>query len=495
MAFFPEKAALDRDLLSIQEARALMNKAVEAQAVLAGFDQAKIDRIVEAMARAGEEKAFHLARMAVEETGIGVAEDKAAKNRFATRNLYEYIKDLRTAGIIAEDPARKVVEIAEPMGVIVGLIPTTNPTSTVMFKVLIAVKARNAIVFSPHPRAAGCSREAARIMEEAAVAAGAPPGLVGCLSLCTREATDELMHHPKTALILATGGSAMVKAAYSTGKPAYGVGPGNVPAFIDRTADIPRAVEDIFASKTFDNGTICASEQAIVTEEQVAERVIRECERRGGFFVAPSDLPALERTVMMPEGGVNPQVVGRPAKEIAARAGIAVPEGTRILIARLAGVGKSHPLSAEKLCPVLAFYVEPDWRKACERCIELLSFGGLGHTLSIHSRNQEIIMEFALKKPVFRILVNTPSSQGAIGLTTGLPPSLTLGCGTWGGNSTSDNVGPLHLINRKRLAYHLDPGGGSGPGGADSYTPAPRNLRFTREEVVLAVEEFLRSAK
>ncbi|MCL6614693.1 MAG: aldehyde dehydrogenase family protein, partial [Firmicutes bacterium] len=369
----------------------------------------------------------------------------------------------------------------------------TNPTSTVMFKALIAVKARNAIVFSPHPRAVGCSREAARIMEEAAVAAGAPRGIIGCLSLCTREATNELMHHPKVALILATGGSAMVKAAYSTGKPAYGVGPGNVPAFIERTADIPRAVRDIFTSKTFDNGTICASEQAIVTEEPVAEQVIRECERQGGFFVGPSELPSLERTVMMPEGGVNPQVVGRSAKEIAGRAGIKVPEGTRVLIARLAGVGKSHPLSAEKLCPVLAFYVEPDWQKACERCIELLSFGGLGHTLAIHSRNQEVIMEFALKKPVFRILVNTPSSQGAIGLTTGLPPSLTLGCGTWGGNSTSDNVGPLHLINRKRLAYHLGPGGdSSGPGGAGSRISAPRNLRFTREEVAQAVEEFLR---
>ena len=482
-----EKTDLDQDLRSMQQARELVRGAVEAQKILATYDQVKVDRIVAAMAKAGEDSALRLARMAVEETGIGVVEDKVLKNKFATANLHEYIRNLRTAGIIAEDPQRKTVEIAEPVGVIMGIVPTTNPTSTVMFKSIISVKSRNAIVFSPHPRAAKCTCEAARIMEEAAVAAGAPRGVIGCLSSCTREATDELMHHPKVALILATGGSAMVRAAYSAGKPAYGVGPGNVPAFIERTADIPRAVECILASKTFDNGTICASEQAIVTEEAIADQVMQELDRQGGIFVSETDLPALERTVMSREGGVNPKVVGQSPKRIAEMAGFKIPDNTRVLVARLRGVGREYPLSAEKLCPVLAFYVEKDWQSACERCYELLGFGGIGHTLAIHSHNDRVVMEFAMKKPVFRILVNTPSSQGAIGLTTGLQPSLTLGCGTWGGNSASDNVGPLHLINRKRLAYDLG-------GVAEKHCgPVPSDSGYTREEVARAVEVFLRS--
>ena len=325
------------------------------------------------------------------------------------------------------------------MGVVIGLVPTTNPTSTVIYKALIALKARNSIVFSPHPRAAKCTLEAARIMEEAAQSAGAPRGVVNCLTLTTKEATDELMHHPLTAVILATGGSAMVKAAYSAGKPAYGVGPGNVPAFIERTADVPKAVSDILASKTFDNGTICASEQAIIVEEVIAEQTIAELQRQGGYFLSDQELPLIESTVILANGGVNPKVVGQSPKVIAEMAGIKIPAGTRVLIGRLNGVGKKFPLSAEKLCPVLAFYVDKDWQQACERCFELLKYGGIGHSLVIHSQNQAVIMEFAMKKPVFRILVNTPSSQGAIGLTTGLTPALTLGCGTWGGSITADN--------------------------------------------------------
>lgn len=479
-----EKTPLDKDLLSIQEARELVRRAVEAQQILATYDQLKVDRIVAAMARAGEENALRLAKAAVEETGIGVLEDKVQKNRFAAVDLYRYIKDLRTAGIIAEDRERRVVEIAEPVGVIMGIVPTTNPTSTVMFKAMIALKARNAIVFSPHPRAVKCSGEAAAVMEEAAVAAGAPRGVIGCLSLCTRESANELMHHPKISLILATGGAAMVRAAYSAGKPAYGVGPGNVPAFIERTADVPKAVKHILDSKTFDNGTICASEQAIVTEEAIAAQVEAELVRQGGFFVDETGIPALSRTVINRDGGVNPAVVGQSAKRVAEMAGIKIPGAARVLLAKLGGVGRDYPLSAEKLCPVLAYYVERDWQGACERCFELLNYGGIGHTLAIHSNNGRVIMEFAMKKPVFRILVNTPSSQGAIGLTTGLPPSLTLGCGSWGGNSTSDNVGPLHLINRKRLAYMLSD---------DSPGTARGDLRFTREEVAKAVEDFLRT--
>ncbi len=439
---------------SLREANALMDEAFESQKLLGELDQCRIDRIVKAMVDAGYENAGKLARMAVEESRIGVVEDKIVKNVFATRNLYDYIKDMKTAGIIAEDQEKGVIEIAAPMGVVVGLIPTTNPTSTVLYKAIISIKSRNAIVISPHPRSVKCCIEAARIMEEAAVSAGAPKGIIKCMTQCTKEATDALMQHPKASIILATGGSAMVKAAYSSGTPAYGVGPGNVPAFIERSADIADAVDKIFKSKTFDNGTICASEQAIIAETAIAEKVIAEVVRQGGHFVTGADQEALEKTVIQPGGGVNPKVVGQSPKTIAELAGIKIPEGTRVICAALKGVGREYPLSAEKLCPVLSFYVVNDWEAGCKRCIELLNYGGLGHTMVIHSNNDAIIREFGLKKPVFRILVNTPSSQGAIGYTTGLAPALTLGCGTWGGSITSDNVSPLHLINRKRIAYH-----------------------------------------
>ncbi len=439
---------------SVREANKLMDEAYEAQKLIADYDQQRIDRIVAAMVHAGYENVRKLAYMAVEESKIGVAEDKVIKNVFATKNIYEYIKDMKTAEIISEDREQGIIEIAAPMGVVVGLIPTTNPTSTVMYKAIISIKSRNAIVLSPHPRSVRCCMEAARIMEEAAIAAGAPKGIIRCMSICSKDATDTLMHHPKAAVILATGGSAMVKAAYSSGTPAYGVGPGNVPAFIERSANISDAVSKIFKSKTFDNGTICASEQAIVTEAVIAEKVKAEVIKRGGYFVVGSDMEALDKTIILQDGGVNPKVVGQSPTAIAKLAGIEIPEGTKIICVELKGVGKKYPLSAEKLCPVLAFYVIDDWEAGCERCIELLNYGGLGHTMVIHSHNDAIIREFGLKKPVFRILVNTPSSQGAIGYTTGLAPALTLGCGTWGGSITSDNVSPLHLINRKRIAYH-----------------------------------------
>lgn len=475
----------DKVALSVREAREHVEAAYKSQKILAQFDQAKVDRIVEAMAKAGIENSRRLAVMAVEETGIGVVEDKVIKNQFGSRNVYESIKDLRTAGVIRKDECRKVVEIAEPFGVVLGIIPTTNPTSTIIFKALVAVKARNSIVFSPHPRAVKCSREAARIMEEAAVAAGAPSGIIRCMSNCTKEGTEELMHHQDVSVILATGGSAMVKAAYSSGKPAYGVGPGNVPAFIERSADIKDAVSKILESKTFDNGTICASEQAVITEEIIAEQVIRELIKQGAYFLKKEEVPLLEKTVMLEKGIVNPEVVGQNPQVIAQKAGIKIPANTRVIIAPLGGVGKGYPLSAEKLCPVLAFYVVKDWQEACEYCFRLLNCGGLGHSLVIHSRNEKVIMEFAMKKPVFRVLVNTPSSHGAIGYTTGLVPSLTLGCGSKGGNITSDNVGPLHLINIKRLAYHIP------PKGEVSKEPDTCSYTFTRQEIVQAVEEYL----
>lgn len=476
---------LSSDLASIQETRELISRAKNAQKAYSGFEQEKVDRIVAAMAKAGFENAWKLAEMAVEETGIGVAEDKVLKNEFASRNVYDYIKDMKTAGIISEDRQKGIYEVADPMGVVAGIVPTTNPTSTVIFKAIIAVKSRNAIVFSPHPRAVKCSMEAARIMEEAAVAAGAPSGLVNCIRLCTREGTDELMSHRDIDVILATGGSAMVKAAYSSGKPAYGVGPGNVPAFIERSADLAKAVKDIITSKTFDNGTICASEQAVLVEEAVAEQVIREFIKQGGYFVNESEQKLLERTVMQSNGSVNPNVVGQSIKKIADMAGISIPVGTKVILAVLKTSGKAAPLSAEKLCPVLGFYVEKDWQKACERAYELLEIGGLGHSLVIHSKNDKIIREFAFKKPVNRILVNTPSSFGAIGLTTGLQPSLTLGCGTKGGNITSDNVGPQHLINKKRLAYHCSEESKK-EGVCRSYT-------YKTEEIINAVNEYLRA--
>ncbi len=480
---------LDMDLSSIQEARDLVQKAAQAQKTFARFTQAEVDRVLEKMAAAGREAAEKLARMAVEETGFGVYEDKVIKNLFAAADVYEFIKPLKTVGVIGEDPSRKVVEIAEPMGVVAGIVPSTNPTSTVIYKSLIALKSRNAVVFSPHPSATGCSGEAAAIMHRAAVAAGAPEGIIGCISRSTPQGTDALMHHPLVGVILATGGSAMVRAAYSAGKPAYGVGPGNVPAFIERSAEIRDAVRRILASKTFDNGTICASEQAVVVEECIRQQVIDEFKAQGGYFLSGAEAKKLESVVVLARGGLNPAIVGRSAAKIARMAGLNVPEGTRVLLVEPGGVGHAFPLSMEKLSPILAFYTEPDWQAACQRCIEILEFGGIGHTLSIHSRDQRIIMEFAMKKPVFRILVNTSSSQGAIGATTGLSPALTLGCGAWGGSITSDNVTPLHLINIKRLAYGIREAAGQNPGEIGGRRPREAAGRSVSEPLAISREE------
>lgn len=446
---------LDRDICSIQEARNLIKAACRAQEALKCFTQAQIDTIINAMREAGEANAGRLAQMAVAETGMGRYEDKCFKNFFAARYVFEYIQEMKTVGIIREDRANRIWEIAEPVGVIAGIVPTTNPTSTVIYKSMIALKARNAIVFSPHPSAVRCTFEAARIMHDAAVAAGAPEGSIGCLSTVTMAATQELMKHPDTAMILATGGTGLVRAAYSSGKPALGVGPGNVPAFVERTADLRRAARDIITGKTFDNGTICASEQAIVVEECVADELISYLREYGAHFLSAEETAKVSAVVMLPDGGMNPKAVGKDVKVIAQMAGITIPEGTKCLVAPLGGVGPGWPLSHEKLTPVLAFYRVKDWKEGCERCIQLLNAGGIGHSLVIHSNNEAVIKEFAYKKPIFRILINTPSSFGGIGATTGLAPSLTLGCGTWGGSSVSDNVSPMHLINIKRVAWPI----------------------------------------
>jgi acetaldehyde dehydrogenase (acetylating) len=447
---------LDKDLQSIQEVRDLCKRAKEAQLEFKHYTQSQVDKIVKAMADAAYDAREKLAKMAVEETGFGNVQDKITKNIFGSKFVYESIKDLKTVGVVNVYENGKIVEIAEPMGVVAALIPSTNPTSTMIYKALISVKARNSIVASPHPAAAKCTLEAAKILEEAAVKEGAPRGLINCLSIPTIEGTNELMKHRNVAIILATGSSAMVKAAYSAGKPAYGVGPGNVPAFIERTANIKKAVADIFTGKTFDNGVLCSSEQAIVCDRPIREKVIEECKRNGGYFINAEEKRMLE-AVLVKDGRINPEIVGRSAPVIAQKAGFNVPPNTRVLICELNSVGKHEPLSMEKLSPILAFYTEEGWLNACHRCIDILEFGGLGHTLVIHSNDKDIIMKFALEKPTFRILVNTVAALGAVGYTTALYPSMTLGPGTWGGSIISENVTAKHLLNYKKLAFETNP--------------------------------------
>ena len=445
----------DRDLLSIQEARNLVELAAEAQKSYQKLDQAAVDDAVAAVAKATADQATALARMAHEETGFGKWEDKVVKNLFASNQVYEYIKPLKTVGLIRKDKENRIFEVGVPVGLITALIPSTNPTSTVIFKALIALKAGCAVIFSPHPSARNCIVETVKIIRSALASLDLPKNLITCLTLPSKEATDTLMRHPKMNLILATGGNAMVSAAYSSGTPALGVGPGNGPAFIEKSADIPLAVKRIFDSKTFDWGTICASEQSIVTEASIRQKVMEEIQKQGGYFLPPGDSEKLEKILMGPGGAMNARLVGRPPEYIAQMAGISIPKGTRVLLGEESRVGEKFPYSKEKLMPVLGFYVENSWEKACERCLEILALEGAGHTMSIHSQDDSVIREFGLKKPVSRLIVNSPAALAGIGATTGLIPSLTLGCGAVGHNSTSDNVGPLNLINIRRVAYGL----------------------------------------
>lgn len=447
----------DRDLDSIREARALARRAKAAQARLAELTQEQIDRIVDAMAGAAAAQAAPFARMAVEETGFGLEADKVRKNLFAAETIYQYIKPMRTVGVIARHEETRVVEIAEPFGVVAAVVPSTNPTSTAIYKLLVCLKARCAVVLSPHPSAVRSIQRVAEVMTEAARSAGAPDGAINCMSVVTLEGTQELMRRREVALILATGGLALVRAAYSAGKPAYGVGPGNAPAYIERTAKVAKAVADIITGKTFDNGVLCSSENSVVVDEAVSGEVRREFEQQGGHFLNPDEAARLADTLVTPDRLPNPELVGRTALEIAGRVGINVPPETRVLIAPLDGVGRDYPLSMEKLCPVLSFYVVADWREGCIRCQEILRYGGMGHTMSVHSEDEKVILEFGLKKSAFRIVVNTPTTLGSTGMTTGLAPSMTLGCGGHGGNITSDNITPRHLLNTKRLAYETRP--------------------------------------
>ncbi len=448
----------DRDLISIQEARHAVERAHEAQKKFATFSQQQVDAVVEACANAATEAGESLARLAVEETGYGNVPDKITKNRLASIDVPRAIRNIRTIGIIREDREKGIIEIAAPVGVVAAVIPSTNPTSTAIYKTLISLKAQNAIVLSPHPTAMRCICESAAVLRQAALKMGAPERLITCLEHPTMQGTQELMKNRLTGVILATGGTGLVRAAYSSGRPAYGVGPGNVPALIERTANVKKAVADIFAGKTFDYGTICSSEQAIVTEEAIREQVLEECRKQDAYFLSADEINRLGALVFLGGAHVpNTQVVGRPATTIAEMAGIKVPPSTRVLIAQLDGIGRDVPLSAEKLSPILAFYSAPNLAAAIEICVRLLHHGGAGHTASIHSQSEAAVKQYGLAVPAFRIAVNTSSVHGSIGYSTNLFPAMTLGCGSPGGNITSDNIGPQHLMNIKRVAWESRP--------------------------------------
>ena len=458
MAAASAPAQTDKDLASIAEARALARRAKEAQLVLAEFSQAQVDAIVDAMAAAVTPQAEALARLAVEETGFGVVADKIQKNLFASQRVYEFIKPMKTVGVINRNEEKKIIEIAEPFGVVAAVIPSTNPTSTAIYKILISIKARCAVVMTPHPSAARCITRAADIMNEAGRKAGLPDGAIGWMKTVTLEGTQELMKAREVSVILATGGMGLVRAAYSAGKPAYGVGPGNAPVLHRIERGCPQG------RQRHPHRQVVRWRRALLVAE------LRR--RRSGD--RSRNAPAVPRSGrLLPFAGRSRRAgeaigdaatacrirrfVGKPATFIAQKVGIAVPPNTRALIAELKGVGRDYPLSFEKLCPVLSYYVVKDWREGCERCKEILRYGGMGHTMSIHSQNDAVILEFGLHKPAYRICVNTPTTHGSIGLTTGLDPAMTLGCGGFGGNITSDNISPKHLINVKRVAYELRP--------------------------------------
>ena len=444
---------LDKDLLARQEARQAARKAEAAQKILGQMPQEKLDAIVEAVAKAFSAEAVALADMAVRETGFGNVEDKVRKNRFASESVAKAVRGMKTVGILEENREKQLWEIGVPVGVVAAIVPSTNPTSTVCYKALIALKSGNAIIFSPHPKALMCTRKAAQTVEEAARKAGAPEGAVCCLTVPSLDGCQELMKAKEVKLILATGGPGMVKAAYSSGKPAIGVGAGNGPSYIHHSADVVQALQCILESKTFDNGTVCASEQSIIVEKQMEDTVCREAEKLGFYFMDTQQAKALAKLLFKPNGGLSPDVVGKTADHLARMAGFSVPSGTKILVAREREAGPSVPYSMEKLCPVLAFYVMETEEAVLNKCIEVLTYEGSGHTFSMHATDEAVIRRFAEKIPVSRFLVNTPSALGGIGESTGLFPALTLGCGAVGGSSSSDNISPMHLINIRRVAW------------------------------------------
>lgn len=485
-------ADLDKDLRSIQQARSMVEAAYAAQKIWAKASQEQVDRVCEAMVNAAFQASERLGRMASEETGYGVPEHKKLKNEFASRYVWQSIKNVKTVGVIRYDANARVYEIAWPMGVVAALTPSTNPTSTVINKILISVKARNGVVVAPHPSAVNCCVETAKLMAAAAIQAGAPEGLIHCMSEVSLPGTNELMSHHHTAVILATGGSPMVRAAHSQGKPAYGVGPGNVPVYVDRSADLEKAARYIVASKAFDFSVICATEQAVIADRPIAARFEQLMKNEGAYFMDEAQAQAMRQTLFLPDGGINTATVGKSPQVLAGMAGISIPSSARILVAKLRKVGKEEPLSREKLTTVLGWYEVDGWVAGCDRSIEMIHFGGRGHSLIIHATDEKVIMAFGLEKPVFRIAVNTMGTLGAIGLTTGVMPSMTLGSGGIGGAITGDNITVYHLFNVKRLAYETvaPPESALRPGSVPAgplFGPDPQQLEKMVQDVVQQV--------
>ena len=444
---------LDKDLRARQEARTLAKQAFEAQKQLRRMPQEKLDAIVEAIAAAFSKEAEMLAQMAVEETGFGNVKDKIQKNRFASETVAAAVRSMKTVGVLKKNEQDKLWEVGVPVGVIAAIVPSTNPTSTVCYKAMIALKAGNTIVFSPHPKAIGCTRKAAEIVARAAESAGVPEGAVNCLSIPSLQGCQELMGDKHVNLILATGGPAMVRAAYSSGKPAIGVGAGNGPAYIHHSADVTHALRCILESKSFDYGTICASEQSIIVEKTMEQKVKSKAQEMGFYFMNELEAGRLAKLLFRPTGALNPEIVGKSAEVLAKMAEIAVPSGTKVLVAREQEAGPTRPYSMEKLCPVLAFFVMESEQAVLDKAIEVLTHEGSGHTFAIHAEDRDVIRRFGLEIPVSRFLVNTPAALGGIGATTGLFPALTLGCGAVGGSSSSNNISPLDLINIRRIAW------------------------------------------
>ena len=442
---------LDKDLQAKQEARDLAKQAELAQKELFFFPQEKLDAITRAVARAFEGASAELAQMAVEETGFGNVTDKITKNKFASRSVLDAIEPMKTVGILKEEPG--LWEVGVPVGVIAAIVPSTNPTSTVCYKAMIALKSGNAIIFSPHPKALACTLRAAKIVAEAAESAGAPKGSVSCLSIPSLDGCRELMSAVPVRLILATGGPAMVKAAYSSGKPAIGVGAGNGPAYLHPSCDLKDALEKILKSKTFDNGTVCASEQSIIVENSLAREAEEVAKSMGYYFMDEAQSKALAATLFRPNGAMSPDIVGKTAQVLAEKAGFSVPQSARILVAREQDVGPNRPYSHEKLCPVLAWFTVGNEDAAKALAIKVLCHEGVGHTFSIHANDKDVVRRFCREIPVSRVLVNTPAALGGIGAETKLFPALTLGCGAVGGSSSSNNISPMDLVNIRKVAW------------------------------------------
>ena len=483
----------ETDLFAQKEAEAAVVAAHLAFQAVAKFDQAKIDQICGAMSSAALAESERLGQMAHDETGFGKPDDKREKNRFAAEDVWNYFRSMKTVGVVRE--TESIVEIASPRGVVAAIIPSTNPTSTAIFKIIIAIKSRNTIVLSPHPSAVRCIAETARVMRDAAIQNGLPGEAIYCLENSTIEGTEVLMKHKRTAVILATGGIGLVRAAYSSGKPAFGVGPGNVPVFIERTANVAKAVSDILTSTCFDNGTICASEQSVVVDAPIEAQVREQFKAQGGHFLNETDADAVGKILLTPQRTLNAGIVGKSAEYIANLAGISVPSGTRCLLADCFGVGRDYPWSIEKLSPTLAFFVADGIDSGANRCEEILQFGGMGHTAGMHTQNREAAIRFGQQMPASRVIINSPTTHGAIGFSTDLAPSMTLGCGSWGGNVTSDNVSPIHLMDIKRVAFETKPVNKAVVSGQLSVVGkeagSSASLSGKREKIAALVDKFL----